>query len=115
MKDYYEILGVNKNADAKQIKSAYLNMLKKYHPDIYEGDKAIAQRKTQEINLAYDTLSDTSKKQAYDNSLKNISSLPKTKVQTKQSSNEIAWYKRVFVEIKKLKQQKKEKKKIKAK
>ncbi|MBO7527679.1 MAG: DnaJ domain-containing protein, partial [Clostridia bacterium] len=62
MKNYYEVLGVGVNADLKQIKSAYLSLLKKYHPDIYEGDKEFAQQKTVEINEAYNTLCDEQKK-----------------------------------------------------
>ena len=66
MKNYYSVLGVKYNADFKQIKSAYVALIKKYHPDIFKGDKNIAQSKTAEINEAYDVLSDNTKKMQYD-------------------------------------------------
>ena len=50
-KDYYSILGVNKNASDDEIKSAYRNLAKKYHPDI--NKEADAQEKFKEISEAY--------------------------------------------------------------
>ncbi|MFV0431950.1 MAG: molecular chaperone DnaJ [Alphaproteobacteria bacterium] len=64
-KDYYEILGVSKTADAKELKSAYRKLAMKYHPDRNPDDKA-AQEKFQEINNAYDVLKDEQKRAAYD-------------------------------------------------
>ena len=52
-KDYYEALGVDKNASAKDIKKAYYNLAKKYHPDINSNDKTLA-KKFQEISEAYE-------------------------------------------------------------
>lgn len=63
---HYEILGVSKTASQEEIRSAYKKLIKKYHPDLYQGDKSFAEKKTKEINEAYDTLSDENKKAAYD-------------------------------------------------
>ena len=60
--DYYEILGVNRNASSEEIKKAYRRLAMEHHPD-RGGDVA----KFQEISQAYDTLSDPQKKAAYDN------------------------------------------------
>ena len=62
-RDYYEILGVNKNASKDEIKSAYRKLAKKYHPDNKEtGDEA----KFKEVQEAYDILYDDEKRAAYD-------------------------------------------------
>ena len=55
-KDYYEVLGINKNADDKAIKKAYRKLAKKYHPDINPGD-ANAEAKFKEVTEAYEILS----------------------------------------------------------
>ena len=68
MKDYYNILGVNVNSPDEVIKAAYKALAKKYHPDIYQGDKFFAEQKMKEINEAYDILSDKAKRKAYDSS-----------------------------------------------
>jgi molecular chaperone DnaJ len=62
MKDYYEILGVSRNASAEDIKKAYRQMAHKYHPDKVGGDET----KFKEINEAYQILSDARKKAEYD-------------------------------------------------
>jgi molecular chaperone DnaJ len=64
-RDYYEVLGVAKNADAAEIKKAYRRMAMKYHPDRNEGD-AESEVKFKEVQEAYDVLSDEEKKPAYD-------------------------------------------------
>ena len=64
-KDYYEILGVSKNADEKEIKSAYRKLAKKYHPDLHQGDDAAAE-KFKEVSEAYEVLSDKEKRNKYD-------------------------------------------------
>lgn len=63
---YYEILGVRKSASQEEIKEAYKKLIKKYHPDIYQGNKIFAEKKTKDLNLAYDVLSDPSSRAAYD-------------------------------------------------
>lgn len=64
-KDYYRILGVNREASEKEIKAAYRKLARKYHPDVNPGDKA-AEEKFKEISEAYEVLSDKSKRQKYD-------------------------------------------------
>ena len=64
-RDYYEILGIEKNADAGKIKSAYRKLAKKYHPDTNSGD-AVAEQKFKEVTEAYNILSDPEKKKLYD-------------------------------------------------
>jgi len=60
------VLGVEKNADASAIKSAYRKLARKFHPDVNPGDKA-AEDKFKEISEAYDILSDPTKKDEFDN------------------------------------------------
>lgn len=64
-RDYYEVLGVDKSADASTIKKAYYKLAKQYHPDVNPGDAA-AEKKFKEINEAYAVLSDEEKKAKYD-------------------------------------------------
>ena len=64
-KDYYEVLGVDKNADDAAIKKAYRQLAKKYHPDMNPGD-AEAEKKFKEASEAYAVLSDPEKKRQYD-------------------------------------------------
>ena len=64
-RDYYEVLGVDKSADANAIKKAYRILAKKYHPDMNPGDKE-AEAKFKEVNEAYAVLSDEEKKAKYD-------------------------------------------------
>lgn len=64
-KDYYAILGVDKNASADDIKKAYRTLVKKYHPDLHPGDKEAAE-KFKEINEANEVLSDEKKRKQYD-------------------------------------------------
>lgn len=70
MKNYYEILEVNKRASAEVIEKAYRVLVRKYHPDLYTGEKQIyAERKIKEINEAYHILSDQFLKEQYDGEL----------------------------------------------
>ena len=64
-RDYYEVLGVAKDADEAAIKKAYRQLAKKYHPDVNPGDKD-AEEKFKEVNEAYQTLSDPQKRASYD-------------------------------------------------
>ena len=64
-RDYYEVLGLDKSADDSQIKKAYRQLAKKYHPDMNPGD-AEAEAKFKEVNEAYAVLSDSEKKAKYD-------------------------------------------------
>ena len=63
--DYYELLGVQRGADAAALKSAYRKLAKKYHPDINPGD-ATAEAKFRECTEAYEVLSDPEKRRLYD-------------------------------------------------
>src|SRR5512138_3932380 len=63
--DYYKVLGVDKNAADKDIKSAYRKLARKYHPDLNPNDKD-AKRNFQEINEANEVLSDPEKRKKYD-------------------------------------------------
>lgn len=63
-KDYYEILGVSRDADAAAIKSAYRKLARKYHPDVNKTKEA--EEKFKDINEAYEVLSDKAKRQRYD-------------------------------------------------
>ena len=64
-RDYYEILGVSRDADEKQLKSAYRKLAMKYHPDQNPGDEA-AEEKFKEVGEAYAILSDAQQRAAYD-------------------------------------------------
>ena len=64
-RDYYEVLGVDKNASPDEIKKAYRKLAMKYHPDQNPGDKS-AEEKFKEVNEAYEILSDADKKSRYD-------------------------------------------------
>ena len=63
-KNYYELLGVAREASQDQIKKAYRKLARKYHPDV--SKEADAETRMQELNVAYDTLSDAEKKREYD-------------------------------------------------
>lgn len=65
MRDYYEVLGVDKDASQEDIKKAFRQLAKKYHPDANPGD-ATAEARFKELNEAYDVLSDPAKKANYD-------------------------------------------------
>ncbi len=64
-KDYYSVLGVNKKASKAEIKKAYRNLAKKYHPDKTEGDKSL-EEKFKEVSEAYEVLSHDENRKKYD-------------------------------------------------
>jgi molecular chaperone DnaJ len=64
-KDYYQILGVGRNASEKEIKQAYRRLARKHHPDLNPGDKS-AEARFKEINAAYEVLSNPEKRKKYD-------------------------------------------------
>ena len=64
-RDYYDVLGISRDADAAAIKRAYRKLAKKYHPDSNPGDKT-AEQMFKDVNEAYDVLSDPKKKKLYD-------------------------------------------------
>ena len=65
-RDFYDVLGVSKNASPEELKSAYRKLAVKHHPDKNPGDKA-SEEKFKEASEAYGILSDQEKKQNYDN------------------------------------------------
>ncbi|KAL5175823.1 Chaperone protein dnaJ GFA2, mitochondrial [Glycine soja] len=64
-RDYYEVLGVSKNASSSEIKKAYYGLAKKLHPDTNKDDPK-AEKKFQEVSMAYEVLKDEEKRQQYD-------------------------------------------------
>ena len=64
-RDYYEVMGVSKNASDDEIKKAFRKLAKQYHPDLNPGNKE-AEAKFKEVNEAYEVLSDKEKKARYD-------------------------------------------------
>ena len=65
-RDYYEVLGVSKNATDEELKKAFRKLAKKYHPDANLDNKEEAEKNFKEVNEAYEVLSDKQKRQMYD-------------------------------------------------
>lgn len=66
-RDYYDILGVKKNADSKELKKAYRRLARQYHPDLHPGEKkAEMEKKFKELNEAYEVLGDEGNRKKYD-------------------------------------------------
>ncbi|KAI3388262.1 hypothetical protein SNEBB_000703 [Seison nebaliae] len=87
--DYYKILGVDRKSSQRDIKKAYYNMAKKYHPDVKPNDKN-ASKKFQEISEAYEVLSDDNRRQQYD-MFGRTSQQQQQQQQQRQSSHASQW------------------------
>lgn len=68
MASYYDILGVTPGAEDIVIEGAYRALMKRYHPDRFDGDVATAEARSKEINAAYQTLKDPAARARYDRS-----------------------------------------------
>lgn len=86
MANYYEILEVNENASIEVIDKAYRVLAKKYHPDVYQGDKKEAEAKMKQLNEAYDVLSDENKRSNYDAVLKRKKQIELNKAMNKNNN-----------------------------
>ncbi len=71
--NYYDILGISNTATNSEIKKAYKTLVKKYHPDVFEGDKSVADSKIKQLNEAYEVLSNADERAKYDESLLAVS------------------------------------------
>lgn len=90
MKNYYEILEVDKNASKEVIEKAYKTLVKKYHPDLQQGEtKKQYEEKMKQINNAYALLSDDIKREEYDNQLKQESETDENYAQIMQENIEL--------------------------
>lgn len=67
--NYYDVLRINKDASSQEIKTSYKKLIKRYHPDLYPGNKTKAETITRDLNEAYEILSDPEKRYIYDLSL----------------------------------------------
>ena len=65
-RDYYEVLGVSRDAAKAEVKKAYRKLARKYHPDANRENQAEAEEKFKEISEAYEVLADEEKRQRYD-------------------------------------------------
>ncbi len=65
-RDYYEVLGINRNASAEEVRKAYRALAKQYHPDMNTDNKEAAAEKFKEVSEAYSVLSDDQKRRQYD-------------------------------------------------
>jgi len=83
--DYYKTLGIKKSSTPEEIRAAYKALAKKYHPDVYRGNKDYAEKMMQDVNVAYDTLSDPAKREMYDLSMPSVSLLSRN--QPKSDAN----------------------------
>lgn len=89
MKDYYELLEVSKNASTDTIKKVFRILIKKNHPDLFEGEeKTKAEEKVKELNEAYEILSDKERRAKYDAELEQNSSNADLTIETLIQENE---------------------------
>ncbi len=66
MENYYEVLKIKNDATTEQIKRAFLSLITKFHPDIYKGDKSVAEEVSSSLTEAYSVLKDEEKRKEYD-------------------------------------------------
>lgn len=89
MKDYYELLEVNKNASDDTIKKVFRMLIKKNHPDLFEGkEKTKAEEKVKQLNEAYEIISDKEKRAKYDEELEQDRSSTDEAIETLIQENE---------------------------
>lgn len=89
MKDYYELLELSKNASEDTIKKVFRILIKKNHPDLFEGEKKkLAEEKVKLLNEAYEVLIDKEKRKDYDFKLNQCNQEENEKVQTLIEENE---------------------------
>lgn len=86
MKNYYEILNISRYSSQDDIKKAYLKLIKKYHPDIYKGDKLFAEKQTAIITEAYTTLKNPELKAKYDHKIFGASTTVQHSNQSKKTT-----------------------------
>jgi DnaJ-class molecular chaperone len=87
-KDYYNLLGIPKNAPDKDVKAAYRRLARKYHPDVNPGDK-VAEARFKEINEAFEVISDVQKRKRYDqygSDFENAEAFARARQQSQQQS-----------------------------
>ena len=89
MQNYYEILGVSTNATEQEIRTSYIEKIKKYHPDTFDGDKSFAEKQTSLITEAYTTLKDETLRKRYDlrNNISSTSPKQTSNPQQQQHTN----------------------------
>lgn len=80
---YYDVLGIDINATPAEIKTAYRNMIKAFHPDLYPGDKEFAEKQSKKVNEAYEILGNPEKRREYDECLRK---------KEEQEDQEYQWY-----------------------
>lgn len=85
-KDYYQVLGINKNASSDEIKQAYRKLARKYHPDLNSGDKN-AEARFKEVNEAQEVLSDPDKRRKYDQYGQYWSQMGQSSTSSRSSTN----------------------------
>ena len=108
MKDYYEILGISQNASVNEIKTAYIELISKYHPENFKGEaKEIVEQRNEEIKEAYSILSDDFLRNQYNKEMGIISDFKRTRKKPNLEKKELD----EEIEIEKTKN-KKEKSKI---
>lgn len=90
MQDYYKILNVSRDSSDDEIKKAYLKLIKKYHPDVYSGDKVFAEQQTALITEAYTTLKNKELRMKYDRKTFGQSASTKDNQATKNSQTKTA-------------------------